>query len=187
MQKLCSSGYKASSVDKKALSHYLLITPKKWTEDALKGMINKAVKTIRRDYFELYKSKQQTTVSANMAVIIPGIIAMDEFKPYNYSVPETVVIDRIEIESEEIWTGGFDVEDFEKQALDAFYANAEGMLQFYMDNKIYQRRKAFVREKETAMLNDPEVTEIPSRQDDFINMVCAKPGYKNRAAAEAAL
>ena len=187
MQNLCSSGYLISSVDRKALEHFLLIPIRDWGFSALTGMINKAVKTIRRDYFELYKSKQQDTVSADMSVIIPGILAMNEFKPYNFGVPETPVIDRIEITTEEIWTGGFDVEDFEKQALDAYYSDAEGMLHYFMDNKIYQRRKAFVREKETEMLNDPEVTEIPAKQDDFINMVCALPGYLNRAAATAAL
>ena len=184
MKKLCSSGYKASSVDKKALEHFLLVTPKKWSDDALKGMINKSVKTLMRDYFEIYKSKQQTSVSADIAVIIPGIVAMDEFKSYYHDVPQTPIVDRKEVANEEIWSGGFDVEDYEEIALRAFYSDPEAMLRYFMENKIYQRRKAFVKEKETTLIKDPSITEIPSKQDDFINLVCSKPGYKNRAQSE---
>jgi len=184
MQKLCSDGYKASSVDLKALSHYLLITPKKWATDALAGMKNKAVKTIMRDWLEVYKSKQSGNVSADIAVIIPGILAMDEFKPYRYRTPDMPIIDRKEPSNDEIWEGGFDIEDYEKMALEAFYSDPEAMLRYFMENKIYQRRKAMCKEKETEMLKDPEVTEMPAKQDDFINMVCTKPGYKNRADNE---
>jgi len=184
MKKLCSSGFKISNPDKKALEHYLLVPAKQWTSDALRGMINKAVKTILRDWFEMYKSKQTDTVSADKAVIIPGIIAMEEFTPYNHDVPETPLVDRKEVASEEIWEGGFDVEDYEEMALKAFYSDPEAMLAYFMENKIFQRRKAFIKEHEAQLLNDPETKTIPAKQDDFINMVCTKQGYLNRSQRE---
>ena len=185
MKKLCSSGYRISAPDKKALEAYLIVTPRSWSESALNGMKNKSIKTILRDWFETYKAKQPDSVSADIKVIIPGILAMDEFKPYNYQVPETPLVDRKEARSEEIWEGGFDVEDHEELALKAFYSDPEAMLSYFMENKCYQRRKAFVKEHEATMLADKSVTSIPAKQDDFINLVCAKAGYKNRAAKEA--
>ena len=75
-----------------------------------------------------------------------------------------------------------DVQDFEKQALEAYYANPEDMLRYFMENKIYQRRKAFVKEFEKGFFERQEA--IPFQQDDFINTVCAKPGYLNRSQSE---
>jgi hypothetical protein len=198
MKKLNSKGYKISSADKKALEHFLNVSANEWARNALKGMINKAVKTILKDYFELYKSKQTGSASADKAVIIPAIVAMPEFKPYNRQTPaqfdkphggvkqpKDMTISRKEPVSEEIWEDGFDVEDYELAALEGFYADPEAQLEWLMTNKIYQRRCAFVKEQEAIMLQDPEVKEIPACQDDLINCVCAKPGYKNRVALEA--
>ena len=185
MKKLCNLGFRISNADSKALEHYLLTSPKVWAQGAINGMINKAIKTILRDWFEIYKAKQTESVSADIKVIIPGILAMDEFRSYNYKIPETPLVDRKEARSEEIWEGGFDVEDHEELALRAFYSDPEAMLSYFMENKCYQRRKAFVKQHEATMLADKSVTSIPAKQDDFINLVCAKAGYKNRAAKEA--
>jgi len=182
MKKICAEGFQASSVDIKALSHYLLDTPATWGNSALRGMINKAVKTILRDWFEVYKSKQTGTVPGDVAIIIPAIIAMEEFKPYNRDLPDMPIVERTEVASEEIWEGGFDVEDYQKQALEAYYSDHEAMLRYFMENKIFQRRKAFVKEQEKGFFDRKEA--IPVKQDDFINAVCAKPGYKNRAQQE---
>lgn len=183
MKKLKAEGFKISSVDSKAFEHYVLIPFRQWSFDALKGMKNKAIKTIMRDWFEVYKSKQTGTIPADYAVVIPGIIAMEEFKPYNYCVPETPIVERTEAVSEEILEGGFDVEDYEDMALRAFYDDPEAMLRYFITNKIYQRRKAFVKEHEKGFFDRQEA--IPAKQDDFINLVCNKAGYKNRVTAEA--
>lgn len=184
MKKLNATGFKISSVDKKALDHYLLVSPLKWSQDAIAGMKNKAIKTILKDWFELYKSKQEESVSANIAVIIPAIIAMSAFKPYNTPTPDVPFVNRKESATQEIWEDGFDVEDYEEAALRAFYANPEAMLEYFMENKIYQRRKAFKHEQETLLIADNSVAEIPSNEDDFINFVCARDGYKNRSQLE---
>jgi len=183
MQTLNSQGFRVSSVDRKALEAYLLDTPREWAEKALKGMINKSVKTIMRDYFDLYKSKQTGTIPADYATVIPAIVAMEEFKPYKIQTPPIPTVERTELASEEIWENGFDVEDYENTALEAFYSDPQAMLRYFMENKIHARRKAFVKEQEQGFFQRQEA--IPAKQDDFINLVCAKPGYKNRADSEA--
>jgi len=185
METLCSSGYIISLADKKALDHYLNVTPKGWATSALKGMINKSIKIIMRDYFNLYKSQQTGNISTDMSVIIPALINMVEFKPYNIKTPEMVIVERIGLRDQEIWSGGFDVESFEKQALQAYYDDPEGMLEWFMENKIYQRKKALVKVAESAMFQDPEITEIPTKQDDMINLYTSLPNYKTRLQLEA--
>jgi len=185
MKKINSKGYKISTVDKKALDHYLNVEPGVWAHNALRGMVNKAVKSIMREWFEKYKAIQDGDVSADLSAIIPGIIAMEDFKPFNVQAPEAVTIDKKEASETEIWEGGFDVEDYELDALNAYYEDPEAMMEWFMTNKIDRRRKAFVKEKEVEMINDPGTTIIPKHHDDFINLVCSKPGYKNRKQKEA--
>ena len=182
MKKLCTNGFKISSVDQKALDHYLLTTPKEWATAGLKGMINKAVKSIMRDWLGTYKSKQTGSISGDVTVLIPAIVAMEEFKPYNEISPLMPVVERIQAATQEIWEGGFDVEDYEEQALNAFYDNPEEMLRYFMENKVFQRRKRFVEENQQGFLQRKE--DIPAKQDDFINTVCGKPEYKNRVERE---
>ena len=178
MKKINSKGFKISNADQKALDHYLATSPRTWAENALKGLINKSSKSILRDYFELYKSKQTGDIVADMAIIIPAIIAMPEFKPYKMDVPEMPEIDRKESASNEIWENGFDIEDWQQQALNAFYSDVEGYMDYLMTNKVKARKDAFVKEYEPSMFKNKET--IPSKQDDFINLVTAKPEYKNR-------
>lgn len=183
MKKLCTNGFKVSSIDQKALDHYLLTAPKEWATAALNGMINKAIKSIMRDWLDTYKAKQTGSISGDIAVLIPAIIAMEEFKPYNTLTPCLEgEVERIESADTEIWEGGFDVEDYKEQALNAFYDDPEEMLQYFMENKIFQRRKRFVEENLQGFLNRKE--EFPAKQDDFINIVCGKPEYKNRTERE---
>ena len=187
MEKICEKGFKINSVDKKALDAYLAETPKEWAKKALKGMINKAVKTILRDYFELYKLKKTGNITSDFSAIISEIIAMEEFKPYNYQTPtkfdkfdknDPEEIQRDEPCNNEIWSGGFDIEDYEEAALNAYYSDYEAQLDWFMNNKIYRRKLAFVKEHEKEMIKNHE--SFPSRHDAFINHVTSKQGYKNR-------
>lgn len=182
MKKLGASGFKISSVDQKAWDHYLLTTPTEWAAAGLKGMINKAVKTILRDWLETYKVKQMGSVSGDMAVLIPAILAMDEFKPFGRETPKLPVVAREEEATQEIWKGGFDIEDYEEQALNAFYDDPEEMLRYVMEDKVLLRRENFVEENLQGFLQREE--DIPLLQDDFINLTCSKPGYKNREERE---
>ena len=185
MKKLCIQGFKISAIDKKAIEHYMVVSANRWSSDALVGMVNKAVKTIMRDWYEVYKAKQEDSVSADLSIVIPAILSMPEFKPYNTPHPALPVIARKEAVSEEIWIDGFDVEDYEEAALKAFYVDPESQLQWFMTNKVQRRREAFVKEHQDAMMKDPEVSSIPAKQDDFITLVCGKAGYKNRAIRDA--
>jgi hypothetical protein len=186
MAKLCESGFKISSIDQKASEHCLLVSPRKWAEDALKGMINRAVKTILKDWFDSYKASQATKVSVDLAIVIPAIIALPAFSSYNLPSPEAPVINRKVAADQEIWTGGLDLQDYELAALNAYYADPEVHLRYLMQNKIDYCRKQTVKEFETALMNDPEVTEMPSHADDLIAQETAKAGYQNRAERESA-
>jgi len=46
-------------------------------------------------------------------------------------------------------------------------------------------KKRFVEEWTKRLMADPEVTEIPIEDDDLIELVVARPDYKNRAQREA--
>jgi hypothetical protein len=184
MQTVGASGFKVSGADKKALEHYLATTPKVWLENALKGMINKAIKTIKRDWFEKYKATQTGSVPTKDEDIIPCILAMEGFKPYRASTPEIPIVQRKETPDIEVWTGGFQIMDYEKAALEAYYNDFESMMVYFMENKVDCRKKAFVKEIESVLSKDPLVTEMPSKHDDLINLMVAKAGYKNRATID---
>ena len=185
MKKINSSGFKISNTDHKALNHYLIVSPNQWAKDALRGMISKSIKTILTDYLEKYKSIQTGNISAELSVLIPAIISMPEFKPYKVETPEKMNVERKQPQSIEIWENGFDIEDYEHAALNAYYDNPEEMLEWFMENKIYQRKKALVKEAESIMLKDPNIKEIPSKHDDMIDLITSKTDYKNRAALDA--
>lgn len=184
MKKLCSEGFKASSADLKALSHYLLDTPKEWANKALKGLINKAVKTILKDWLEKFKEKNPSGISANLKELIPAIIKMPEVTKYNREATEKGRAQRDEEPTIEIWEGGFDIEDFEYDALYVFFSDPEQTLIDYMENKIARRKTVFVKDHEDKLIKDPETLTIPSRQDALINLVTSKPDYKNRKQSE---
>jgi hypothetical protein len=192
MRNILTNGFKISNADQKALDHYLLVTPKKWAQDALAGMINRAIKTIIKDYFEIYKSKQIGSVASDPATIIPIIIAMPEFKRYNNQTPTAFdkhdkgdldYIQRDEPANKEIWQGGFNVEEHEHQALTAFYQDYEAYLTWTMNNKVYRRKNAFIKEHQQEMIRNGE--SIPAKHDAFINHVTSKANYKNRTQREA--
>lgn len=184
MKNLCSTGFKISGADQKALAEFLLETPKEWAEKALKGMINKAVKTILREWIERYKVQAGDSISAKIEELIPAIIQMAEFIPYNREATEKNQASREEVADIEVWTGGFDIEDYEEIALNAFYADPEQVLRDYMENKIAKRKEAFVKQYQTVLMNEPETTTIPTKADDMINLITARPEYENRAERE---
>lgn len=190
MAKICASGFKISNADQKAVEHCLLVSPRKWAEDALKGMINRAVKTILEDWLDDYKAAQAEKISTDLAVIIPAIIALPNFRSYKLSssvgLPEPI-ISKKQISDQEIWDGGLDLQEYELAALGAFYEDPEAQLHLSMENKINYCRKNIVREFEDVLLNDPTVTEMPAHADDLIEQETEKSSYKNRVQREAVI
>jgi hypothetical protein len=184
MKKLCSKGFKVSSADKKALDYYLLDTPKEWATKALQGMINKSVKTILRNWLQTFKDQSTGDIPASMDKLIPEILKMKEFKKYENEATEKKKAQRDESKTIEIWEGGFDVEDFEYEALNAFYKDPEQTLIDYMENKIALRKEKFVKEHEDQLFKDPNVLTIPSRHDAIIDLVTKKDDYKTRKEKE---
>jgi len=183
MKQLCKTGYKISDADKKAFEHYLLESPKEWAQKALEGMINKAIKTIYRDWIDVYK-ETSNSITANISDIIEAIVVMPAFKKYNTPSLEVDKPQRDDACSIEIWNGGFEVQDYEYTALQAFYKDPEQTLYDLMENKIAKRKKAFLRDCEPILLNDPSVTTISCRHDKFIQEFCKRPDYKNRKQKE---
>jgi len=186
MKKICAKGYKISEEDQKALDEYLMTPFKEWIENALIGMVNKAIKTIMRDWFVEYKKTQKKAIAADLSVIIPAIVALPNFKPYNTQTPEFTTIDRNVPVSKEVISGGLDIEDYQKVALDAYYANPEEILDWFINNKIHMRRKAFVEMYENELIKDPKIKTIPANQDDLINLVTSNKNYKTRKQKEEA-
>ena len=186
MKAIGSKGFKLNAQDKKAFEHFVLVKPKKWCEDALSGMLNKAIKTILRDWLPKYKETNET-ITANLAQLIPAIVAMEGFKPYNYMTANMKKAKRKDSNAKdiEIWDDGFDIEDWQETALKAFYADPEQQLYDFMENKIACRKEAFEREYEPKLYADPEVQEIPRDVDDLIDLIASKADYKNRKLREA--
>jgi len=191
MKTICSSGFQVSETDAMSWNNYLLETPDQWTMNALKGMINKATKTIIKDWLEVYKSKAVGNISAKPEVLIPAIIAMDEFAPteledgtviksYNREASEKRRSCTKEDKCITVCVGGFEIEDYEDLALRAFYVDPEVVLQDYFYNKIALRRKAFIEDSNKKLMDDETVDEFPADNDALINFVCARPDYKTR-------
>jgi len=181
--KIFTNGYKANSQDIKALDHYLNVTPKEWLHGALKGMINKAVKSIQRDYFEKYQDSTET-ISTDPAVYIPAIIALPDFKPYKQKFEEEKP-KRKNTADTEICEGGFDIEDYEEIALSVYYEDYEETLKNFMENKIARRKKAMIKEHIQEEVAKKSKATLPSQDDDIIDVIVAKTGYKNRVQKEA--
>lgn len=187
MKTICTTGFKVSNADMKAFEYYLLDTPKEWAQKALNGLINKAVKTIMRDWLDTYKEQEGDSIPSVMEEIIPAIIAMEEFKPYNNEATEKRKAQRDEAISIEIWEGGFDMEDYQLDALNAFFKDPEQTLIDYMENKITLRKEKFTKEHTDKLIASASTDPIPSRQDALINLETGKAGYKNRIDREAEL
>jgi hypothetical protein len=182
---ICSQGLRISSADKKALENDLLDTPFGWARKCLDGMVNKAIKSIMRRDLELFKSKQTESIPASVDQIISGIVQMPEFTKFNSQVPALMIVMRDEPRAIEVWPGGFTVLEHEKLALDNFYEDHERQLYWFMENKINECRKRFVKEWTDRLIKDKSVASIPVKQDSLIALVTARPDYKNRAANEA--
>jgi len=184
MKTLCENGHTISTADKLVFEHYSLETSKEWSTGALNGLITKAVKTIYNDYIEEYKTNN-TSIPATIEGIITGILSLETFKPYNKPSPEKEIPERTISCTEEVWSGGFEIEDYEYSALTSFYADPEQALYDLMDNKISKRRTAFIKESTPILLADSTVTTIPTIQDDFISQFVLRVDYKNAVELKA--
>lgn len=181
MERICQGGTNITVEDKKAWDHYLLETPEEWLTKALKAMINKAIKTMRKDYFEEYRALMGENISADLLIIISGIIALPSFISYNIKNTEHRVPERSTNTSVHILAGGIQIEDYEGLALSHYYLDPEIMLIELLHNKLYMRKKAFYKEYENKFINDPTISEMPSSEDDMINWICNEAGYQNRS------
>lgn len=184
MQKICTKGYKISSQDQKIWDHYMIETPEQWTQKALNGMINKAKKLILRRDLKSYKEQNPGDISADYSVLISAIVAMEGFQSFKIESDEKRIADRKTDRTREVWPNGFQIEDWQWAALQAYYKDPEVFLYDRMENKIALRKAAFLKEGEAICLKDSSITKIPAHADDMADLICARAGYKNRAQLE---
>jgi len=184
MQTICQSGHLINSQDENVLNTYLLDTPEEWAEKALTGMINEAVKTIFKDYMPIYRATNPESIQAFYYQLIPILINLPDFQPYQRKSYELDVPNRTNSATIQIWPTGFSIEDWEKNALDSYYENIEQVLNELMENKIAKRRKAFVERFTFKLIEDENILEIPSNEDAFIDLVVTQPWYKTRQEEE---
>lgn len=180
MKTICTAGYKISSSDKKALEHFLLDSPFEWSKKALNGLINKAIKSMLDDYYDIYKSEQTENVSTDLNVIIPQITKLSKFKAYETKTPKSPIIDRKKEAAEEIWCNGFEIEDYEETVIKHYFQDIESYMIYLIENKIYNRRKAMIKEYILKKLADKSSIKIPAHDDDIIDEIVKQPEYKNR-------
>lgn len=179
MKKICESGFKVSNADKKVFEHYLFETPEEWSKKALKGMINKAIKIIIKDYLDKFKETCGDSFPASLSLLLPAIIRMDGFVSYKKEANEKRNVSRKEKVSIQIWPNGFEMNDYEYEALNSFFKDPEQTLYDYMENKISLLKERFVKEYEKKLLKNPNIETIPSNQDDLINLITKKKEIEN--------
>lgn len=178
MASICSTGFKISNVDMKALENDLLITPFQWVSYALKGMINKATKILIKTWLSDLK-KNQPNISTTLSILVSQILSSSFYVPDSLlKTPIFPVISRIEEPSLDIISEGIIIESWEKQALDSFYENAEEMLKFYITNKINECRQRMINDWTQRFINVGDPVSIPSADDDMINLIVSQPNYK---------
>ncbi len=179
MKTIGTSGFLTSNEDDYALADFLLVAGKEWTQGALDGMTNKAVKLVVQIGLPLWKEAHPGDPVPLLAELIPAIIALPNFKPNQILTPSFPSINHKFPPSVNDWTTGFEIEDYQDDASKAIYEDPEEMLRWFFTNKIFNRRKAFVDKYEAQFLRD-QVT-FPSIEDDFIDFTIEYPGYQNRA------
>jgi len=179
MQTILASGHLITPIDLLALEYYLLETPCEWAEAALNGMIAKAKDNIMKDYFELWRSQQAGNIIMDYSVIIPALIAMNEFTPYNIQTPPLPTINRTEERTVLTCENGYSVEDWQKNALDAYFEDPEDDLTWLLENKISKRRQKCLIETRPIYIQPAE--SFPAEEDAYITYVTNKVDYKDRA------
>ena len=184
MAQICADGFLVSNVHLLILAEWLLDNGKEWGTKALNGMISKATSTIMKDWLEVYKATQTDPVSTDPAVLIPAILGMQSFVPYAVPTPIPPCIDCGHVRDQQMWPDGFTIEAWELSVLQAYYANCEDYLRYFMYEKVFQRGMAFVKKIEAEWIGDPQHPTMPASMPDLIIAYTSEPGYKNRKQRE---
>lgn len=141
MKNICTDGFKISKSDKAALKFYLKISPTEWSENALKGMINKALKLLAKK--KKIDHKIQTPP-------FPMVYFKDK-------------------RNKDIWKKGFEIEDNQWKALQEVYEDPEEMMKWFISNKIYARRKAIIEDNLPRLRKEHK--ELPTEEDALIEYI----------------
>ncbi|MFQ5685061.1 MAG: hypothetical protein ACE5GV_00225 [Candidatus Scalindua sp.] len=172
MYTLLPNGIKINSEDLVVFQKTCDKTADEWLSNAIDGLLNRSKKTILKDYLNLYR-EGHSAIPADYSLLFPLLIGMPEFKPYNYKYPENETPNRKYSCDITVLDGGKIIQDWEKQILDNYYSDLDVTLIEMFENKIEKRRKEFIRIYLPKLIDDPSVTDIPSDDDDLIQLIIA--------------
>jgi len=177
MTTICSSGYLLSSVDILVFNDYCLGTPREWLETAIKGLVNKATKTIIKDYQSQYVVGEiAPTTEEELAL---DIIDQDYFTNYNNTIYDLIEATRQNERDTESLSDGIELTDNGYAILSAFYKDIEQTAYDLLENKIALRKNAFIKDHYTSL----EITVgslLGSGLDSSITSITSEVDYKNR-------
>ena len=188
MKKLLKDGFLMSRADRLAVANDLLESLEEWAHKGPKHTVTyKPVKELlKKDLDKLIdkKNKEGKNLPANEIDCINELCAIGlsnkKFKGDNLVKPK-----RKQPRDEKILTEGIDIEDHEYLAACNYWEDPEQLIIDLMDNKIARCKERFVKEWRMKLMQDPSVSEIPSEDDDLIELVVLRPDYKNRVQREA--
>ena len=76
------------------------------------------------------------------------------------------------------------ISDIEKACLENDLLDINDWVQKAVKGKINNCKKRFMREWQPKIMADPSIKTMPAEEQLFINMVLARPDYKNRITRE---
>lgn len=77
-----------------------------------------------------------------------------------------------------------EISDDDLLVLENDLLDVDDWVQKAVEGKINNCKKRMVREWQPKLFADPAVESIPAKEDKFLELVVARPDYKNRAARE---
>ena len=77
------------------------------------------------------------------------------------------------------------ISDAEEACLMNDLLDVDAWVQSAVEGKINKCKKRFIREWYPKLMADPTVTDMPADEQRFIDVVLARPDYKDRAARDA--
>lgn len=77
------------------------------------------------------------------------------------------------------------ISDADEACLKSDLLDIDAWVRKAVEGKIGNSRKRLIREWQPKLMADPAVTDMPANEQRFVDMVLARPDYKNRVAREA--
>jgi len=184
MKKFLKDGFFISRADRLAVANDLIESLEDWAYSGPKHLVTyKPVNQILKKDLKLLKAKKEgenKNLPADLSVCIEELCSLPEFKKKNLSQSGLLKPKRKQSRDEKILANGIDVEDHEYTAAINYWKDPEELLIDLLENKIARCKERFVLHWTKILIADSNVSEIPTNDDDLIEMVILRPDYKNR-------